>query len=377
MAETLRDKSVFLDAIQVAFFLTDAHAKILYANQQVEPLVGYKREEMQGRRIRTLFLAEDLTYFLPNIIYLTLYEKGFEGEALLRQKNGKRIFVHLTTTSFKEGGEVFLTFSFQEIQRLKHIEQERLEGERWASVGRMVEEIAYQVRNPVVSIGRFARSLLKCFSSSRKGKSYLEQILREANRLETIISRVEEYVRIPRPSFKKEMVEEVVQESLRSLSQIAGRIPIIAETKGFVKDRHFFVDRGLVTAILCHLVENSLEAVKLSSRKRGPEPIGIVLSEDDGNVVIVISDKGLGILKRHLPFLFEPFFSTRPDRVGLGLTFVKKAMEEHGGRIQVKSQWKRGTTVTLSFPKDRRRRIRREWVSAEAIKASEIAWQNG
>jgi len=56
---------------------------------------------------------------------------------------------------------------------------------------------------------------------------------------------------------------------------------------------------------------------------------------------------------------------------------VKKAMEEHGGRIQVKSQWKRGTTVTLSFPKDRRRRIRREWVSPEAIKASKIAWQNG
>ena len=266
-----------------------------------------------------------------------------------------------------------MTFSFQEIQRLKHIEQERLEGERWASVGRMVEEIAYQVRNPVVSIGGFARRLLKCFSSSRKSKSYLEQILREANRLETIISRVEEYVRIPRPSFKKEMVEEVVQESLRSFSQNTGRIPIIAETKGFVKDRHFFVDRGLVTAVLCHLVENSLEAVKLSSRKRGPEPIVVTLSEDGGNVVVAISDKGPGILKRDRHSTFEPFFSTCPDRVGLGLTFVKRVMEEHGGKIQVKSQRKRGTTMTLYFPKDRRRRIRREWISSEALNASEIA----
>jgi len=371
--EKLKGGEVFLDAIKVAFFLTDAHSKILYVNQQVETLFGYKREEVKGQRIRILFLEEDLTYFLPNIIYLTLYGKGFEGEALLRQREGNRIFVHLTTTSFKEGGVVFLTFSFQEIQRLKHVEQEKLEGDRWASLGRMVEEIAHQVRNPVVSIGGYVRRLLKGFSSSRKGEAYLKHILRETDRLEKMMSRVEEYVRIPKPRFKKERVEEVVQESLRSFSQKAPKIPVIAKTKSLERDRHFFIDKGLVTTVLCHLLENSLEAMTWSSRKRGPESIVVTLSEDDGNVVMAISDKGQGILKRDLRFIFDPFFSTRPDRVGLGLTFVKKVMEEHGGMIQVKSQWKRGTTVTLYFPKDRRRRIRREWISPEAINASEIA----
>jgi signal transduction histidine kinase len=118
------------------------------------------------------FLEEDLIYFLPNIIYLSLYKNGFEGEALLRQKNGAKVFVHLYTTTFKEEGEVFISFSFQEIQRLKKLERERLEMERWASLGMMVEEIAHQIRNPIVAIGGYTQRLLKTLSPLPKGKSY-------------------------------------------------------------------------------------------------------------------------------------------------------------------------------------------------------------
>jgi signal transduction histidine kinase len=65
--------------------------------------------------------------------------------------------------------------------------------------------------------------------------------------------------------------------------------------------------------------------------------------------------------------MFEPFFSTRPDRVGLGLTFVKRVVEEQGGSIRVESRLKRGTTIALIFPKDRRRIVRREEISSEAV----------
>jgi PAS domain S-box-containing protein len=159
-----------LDTIQVAFLLTDAHAKILYANRQIESLFGYERGEIIGQRIRLLFLDDDLMYFLPNIIYLTLYKEGFDGEALLRRKDGVKIFVRIFTTVFHEEGEIFLTFSFHEIQRLKKLERDRLEAERWESLGRMVEEIAHQVRNPIVSIGGYAKRL-QAFSQNRKNQS--------------------------------------------------------------------------------------------------------------------------------------------------------------------------------------------------------------
>ena len=368
MVEILKSKPHLFDTIQVAFLLTDVHSNILYANRQAKNLFGYKREEMEGQRVRIFFLEEDLIYFLPNIIYLTLYKDGFEGEALLRHKDGTKIFVHLITTSFKEEGETFLTFSFQEIQRLKKMERERLEAERWASLGRMVEEIAHQIRNPIVSIGGFTKRLLKAFPSSPKVQSYLEQILRDAKRLEVMIQRVEEYIKIPRPTFQRESFQGVVESALQTISQEAMEkgISIRLETGGLKGDGNLFIDKGLMVMALSHIFKNCMDAVTQKTIGKQRKTVKVVLLEEGEIIGISISDRGEGISKRDCDHIFEPFFSTRPDRIGLGLTFVKRVMEEHGGRIQVESRLKRGTTVTLHFPKDRRRRIRREMLSPEA-----------
>ena len=87
---------------------------------------------------------------------------------------------------------------------------------------------------------------------------------------------------------------------------------------------------------------------------------------DEGDVVAVaVSDKGEGIPKKSLKAVFEPFYSTRPDHVGLGLTLVRRVMGEHGGSVRIESRLRQGTTVSLYFPKDRRRKIRREFISPE------------
>jgi PAS domain S-box-containing protein len=369
MVEVLKSRHHFLDLVQVAFILTDAHSKILYTNRYTERLFGYSREEMEGERMRMLFLEEDLTYFLPNIIYLSLYKNGFEGEALLRQKNGAKIFVHLFTTSFKEEGEVFISFSFQEIQRLKKLERERLEMERWASLGMMVEEIAHQVRNPIVTIGGYTQRLLKTFSRSTKSKYYLQQVLKETKRLEIMIQRVEEYVLIPRPIFQKEKMDELVEAVLQTFSKETAEkgVSLNLETRALKGETELFIDKDLIAKALFYILENSMEAVAPVSVGKKKEVIKVTLFGEGGNIGISISDKGEGIPKKNLDRIFEPFYSTRPDRVGLGLTFAKKVVEEQGGSIQVESRLKRGTTVTITFPKDRRRSLRRERVSPESI----------
>ncbi len=369
MVEILKSRPPFLDLVQVAFILTDAHSKILYTNRYTEHLFGYSRHEIEGERIRMLFLEEDMIYFLPNIIYLSLYKNGFEGEVLLRQKGGTKIFVHLFTTTFKEEGEVFISFSFQEIQRLKKLERERLEMERWASLGMMVEEIAHQVRNPIVAIGGYAQRLLKTFSTLTKGKSYLHQILRETKRLETLIQRVEEYVLIPRPIFQKEKMDEVIETLLRTFSKetAAKGIPINLKTGILKGEGELFIDKELMAKALIYILENSMEALAITPAGKKGKIIKVALSGDKENIGVSISDPGEGIPHKNLDQIFEPFFSTRPERVGLGLTFAKRVVEEQGGCIQVKSRLKRGTTITLSFPKDRRRILRRERIAPESF----------
>jgi PAS domain S-box-containing protein len=367
MFELLKSRHPFLDFTQVAFVLTDIHSMILCASRYAENLFGYTREEMEGQRMRALFFAEDLIYFLPNIIYLTIYKAGFEGDGLLRQKDGKGIFVHLVTAPFKEGGETFLVFSFQEIQRLKRLEREKLEMRRQTSLGMMVEEIAHQVRNPVASIGGFTRRLMRPALSSQKKEAYLSRILQETKRLEEIIRRIEDLVDTPKPIFKKENVLEIVEQTLRTVSgqERAKDVSFNLAEGSFGGDVCFYMDKGLMTRVLAHLLENSIESVSQDRGKNGPEKIKVLLACDEDHVEISVSDRGEGISKKDFLRIFEPFFSTRPERVGLGLTFVKRVVEEHGGKIRIESRLRRGTTVTLTFPRDRRRLIRRGWISPE------------
>ncbi len=365
MITILKEPHPFLDFIQEGFVITDIHSKIIYTNHYTERLFGYTREELEGQRIRILFLEEDLTYFLPNIIYLSLYKNGFEGEALLRQKDGKKIFIHLSTASFKEAGDTYLVFSFQEIQRLKKLERERLEMNHWASLGFMVEEIAHQIRNPIASIGGYAQRLLRSPPISRKGKSYVHQILKDTKRLEKTIQRVEEYVLIPSPVYQKERLQDIVTSTLQTLSEMTHEkgISFDLKTESLEGEGDFYTDRNLISRVLLHIFQNSIDAIPHPQGGEKRRAIQVSLFGDGDEVGISISDKGEGISKKNIVRIFDPFFSTRPDHVGLGLTFSKKVIEELGGEISVESRLRRGTTVTLTFPRDRRRKIRRELVS--------------
>jgi PAS domain S-box-containing protein len=368
MGEILKRSHSLLEAVPATFLFTDVHSRILYANCQTENFFGYSCDEMEGKRIRTLFLDEDLIHFLPNIIYLTRYKDGFDGEALLRRKDGTKIFVHLFTTAFTEGGETFLSFGFQEIQRLKLLEREKLEAERWASLGRMVEEIAHQFRNPLSSVGGYAQRILKGSLASPKAKTYLENVRRAAGRMETVLARVEELVRVPRPSFQRDRIEAIVNASLDVLSPKAAEqgITLRVNRRQFKGDGTFFADRNLLIRTLDQILENSCEAISRKPLRERKKVVDLQVLDDGENVGMAVTDWGEGIPKKNLGLIFDPFFTTRTERVGLGLTFVWRVIEEHGGAVRVNSIVNRGTTITMTFPKDRRRKVRREWLAPEA-----------
>ncbi len=368
MEEIFKGSRILLESIPATFLLTDVHSKILYANQRTESFFGYSTDEMEGQRIRILFLKEDWIYFLPNIIFLAHYKQGFDGEALLRQKDGKRIFVHLFASSFQEKGEVFLSFAFQEIHRLKNLEHERADAERGAGMSRMVEEIAHQFRNPIASIGGYSKRLLKEDSFSPQGRSYASRILQETERLEAILQRVEEYVRIPPPVSRRERIEEVARAVLEKFSREAAEkgIALRCNAEGLAGDGYLFIDRGLMARVLSHILQNSLDAIALNPKRKEEEIVEFILSDNGDSVEVAVVDRGPGISQKNLGLIFDPFFSGQPDRVGLGLTFVRRAVGQQGGNIEVQSRLGKGTRVVLRFPKDRRRKIRREWLFPEA-----------
>jgi signal transduction histidine kinase len=113
-----------------------------------------------------------------------------------------------------------------------------------------------------------------------------------------------------------------------------------------------FIDGDLLSRALRSILENAIEAVNEGGKIR------IKLFPKDDHVGIEISDTGCGISQENLDAVFDPFFSTKPDRVGISLTTARRIIKEQGGTIQASSQRGKGTSFSVLLPMDRRRRIR-------------------
>ncbi len=344
-----------MDLIESAVIITDTSGNMLFLNRKARGLFGYSTKGSVGKFIGIVFLPDDLLNFLPNILKITRDEGEYRGEILLRKKNGKRIFVKLETSLYQGEGrnEGRIVFTIQDIEIIKELERDYLESERLASLGRMVERISHTIRNPMVSIGGFARRISRNLTDEDL-IGYFKRIEREINRLEAIIDQVQKFTAVPKPIHRREDIREAIEVSLQSISAEASKKGVEIHLQ--VTDPKWhpmpFIDRELLSRALSSILDNALEAIKDAGE------INVTLFPRGDHVGIEISDTGCGIPEDNLNAIFEPFFSTKPDRVGINLTIAHRIIKEQGGTIRVASQEGKGTRFSLFLPMDRRRKIR-------------------
>jgi len=357
---TLRFLRGVIDLIEDAVIITDTSGTICYLNEKARMLFGYGIRASIGKSIGMLFLPDDLTYFLPNILKETQRRGGYEGENLLRDRNNTRVFVTLATSLYRseevEGDWIVLTI--RDITKLKELERDYYESQRLASLGRMVEGIAHKVRNPVVSIGGFAKRISRTISD-RSQLQYFERIEKEIGRLERIIDQVQNFATLPKPVHKRQNIREIVESSLKSLSPSASQKGVVVDLE-VEKTRwnpFIFVDRELLERTLAYIMDNAVEAID------GEGSIHVRLFSKDDLIGIEISDSGCGIPEESLGAIFDPFFSTKLDNVGMSLATAHRIIRELGGTIQVMSRQGRGTRVLIFLPRERRRKMRTQLLS--------------
>ena len=184
--------------VKTGIILTDNQGQIRFTNKLAAELFGYSSGILNGKSIETLFLPDDTQIFLSNIMKITLEDKGFEGEALLRRKDGSSLFVNLSTALYKgnSNGHGLIIFTIQDITYLKKIENEYVGSERFVGLGMMTDQISHQIRNPIVSIGGFALRLARGKVSDEEYSRYTRIIHDESRRLEYIIDRLVEFAKV-------------------------------------------------------------------------------------------------------------------------------------------------------------------------------------
>jgi PAS domain S-box-containing protein len=232
---------------------------------------------------------------------------------------------------------------------------ERLgQSEKLAALGRITANVAHEIRNPLTSVGGFARRLQKKVPAATPEREYADSIVSEVAGLERILRDVLAYSRVSLPRVETRHIHVVVEEVLILYGEALREHGVIVE-KAFGEVPEIPIDREQVKEAIGNIVLNVIDAMP----KGGTLTVSTAEEtvQDLPYVALRLRDSGEGIPPENLDRIFEPFFTTRVAKrgIGLGLPISKKIMEDHGGFITVRSTEGKGSTFTLYFPSKARR----------------------
>ncbi|MGQ9645977.1 MAG: GAF domain-containing protein [Thermodesulfobacteriota bacterium] len=238
-------------------------------------------------------------------------------------------------------------------QRLKETQTFLVHQEKMAALGELSSNIAHEIRNPLVSIGGFARRLHRSIPDDAPEKRYTQTIMTEVSRLEKILSDLLEYTRKEPLAFGEVDLREILEESF---SQVAaklngGMVELSKEySEGIPK---IMGDQQQLIQVFSNLINNAYEAMK----GKGTLSLRVHPVAKNGSrfVRIEMEDTGNGIDPENLHNIFNPFYSTKESGLGLGLPLVYKIIASHHGQIEVDNRPGEGVTFIITFPAVRER----------------------
>ncbi|MBI4654400.1 MAG: GHKL domain-containing protein [Nitrospirae bacterium] len=236
------------------------------------------------------------------------------------------------------------------IDALRLLQGKLVQAERLAAMGKLTADVAHEIRNPLTSIGGFAKRLDKILPEGTKEKEYADFIASEVERLENILRGVLTFSREVRFHLKKQDINDAARESIRTFKVMCDEQSIKIKENINTSLPHVLIDHEQVRQAVNNLITNAIDAMP----KGGTITISTSMRElyDVKFVVIEITDTGTGIPREKVDKIFEPFYTTKSigAGTGLGLSICKKIMDEHNGLITVQSESGKGTSFTLYFP---------------------------
>lgn len=226
-----------------------------------------------------------------------------------------------------------------------------LEEEKTGALGKMLDEVAHEVRNPLVAIGGFARRIHKNLPEGDKNREYAEIIL---NNVEALEKMVQQLFAVKSASFsyiESCDINEIVQTAITMFNREIKGNNITVKTHLLEPSPTIPADQGNLTIAISRLVENAIESMKGEKRV-----LDISTATNDRHIKIQIADTGQGLSREAMKSIYDPFFSSKIYGPGLGLTFVLKTIRNHNGTISVESEEGRGACFTIKLPVVREQR---------------------
>jgi len=251
----------------------------------------------------------------------------------------------VTPLNTLEGVASGYTLIFQDLTDMKRMEAELRLKDRMAAVGELSAGIAHEIRNPLAAIAGSVQVLKKSEALSPQEQRLMSIVLRESERLNKSIA---DFLRFVKPQEKRPAEFDIAASLSETLDLLANSPELSAEhriERQIAPPSYTIVGDGdQIRQVFWNIARNAVQAMPRGGRLRVATEVG------DGSYNIVFADSGRGMSDSDQRRLFQPFRTNFPTGTGLGMAISYRIVQEHGGRIDVRSREGSGTMITVSLP---------------------------
>jgi signal transduction histidine kinase len=232
--------------------------------------------------------------------------------------------------------------SRQEIERLHRTQMSR--AEHFATLGELAAGLAHEIRNPLAGIAGVVEIISRDLPPSSPARAVVKDVRVEIAQINHILTDLLQTARPHPPAIQRSDLNTTIEHAVMLARQQALSRPIeilFKKNSALPEIEH---DSDQIHRVLLNLLLNAIQAIEGSGR------VTVELQPRAQTVAITISDTGRGILPEHLPNIFRPFFTTKGNGTGLGLSLARRIVEEHHGHIEVTSAVGEGSKFVVSLP---------------------------
>ena len=381
LAEALAFRKAMEDSLVTGLRARDLEGRITYVNPAFCAMVGFSAQELLGQSVTAPYWPPERVeeYRQRQAIRFAGSippREGFESEFM--RKDGTRfpvliIEAPLINALGQRTGwmSAFLDISEQRrVEELSRASQERLQATaRLATVGEMASLLSHELNQPLAAISSYATGSINLLEASaaaaaqdapaaRAGqlddvRMAMQHIARQAERAGKVIKSVHDFVRRRDQAREAVQAQELLDAILPLVSLQARKLGVRVNTSVEANLPPVLCDRTMVEQVLLNLARNAMQAMDDPSLPRRVLDLRVrraASNQHSGWVEFAVMDVGTGIAADVAEKLFTPFFTTRTEGMGLGLSLCRTVIEQHGGYLGFAPHEPRGTVFTFTLP---------------------------
>ncbi len=352
------------DSLHTGMRAMDMAGRMVYVNPAFCKMLGYSEQELIGQ-------ASPLKYWPPEeseAIETALREARAAGtpsvglELKLMRRTGERFDVLLYEAPLIDaagrqtgwmGSLLDITERKQARERVRQQEEKLAATARLITMGEMASAIAHELNQPLSAIASYITGSINLLeagapASSAEVLGALNKTAQQAQRAGRIIRRVHEFVRKSDPTRSVFRINGVVEEAVGFVEAEARKRQVKLRSELSAEDPEILADPILVQQVLLNLLRNGMDA--MAATPADGRELFIRTSRDGGMVTVGVADRGCGLSPEVKAKIFEPFFSTKAEGMGMGLNICRSIMELHRGRVWAEQNPGGGTVFSFSLP---------------------------